>query len=102
MDCSACNALGVAITTPSTCSSRSSSSVETSFVPGASLRASSAISGDGSATAATSIAFVLRMAFILWRPIQPTPRKPRRGRTRAGRPGDVPIRIWVTRGSPAP
>ena len=51
MDCSACMALGVAITTPSTPKSRRSSSVATSFASGASRPASATISrrrvGDG-------------------------------------------------------
>jgi hypothetical protein len=79
IDCSACSALGEAITIPSSPISSSASSPSTTSAPGAVSRAAAVISGDGSDTAATTPKPARAMASMRFRPIQPTPRKPSRG-----------------------
>src|SRR5690625_655175 len=80
MLCCACSALGVAMTTPSSSSSRSDSKRSCSVTPGSSLDTPASVSERGSAMAASSMISALRIALSLFLPIQPMPANPTRGR----------------------
>jgi hypothetical protein len=77
--CSACIALGVAMTMPSRPRSSMSGRSGTTRASGASFVASRSALGDGSQIAAASTAPVASIASMRCRPIQPVPRKPIRG-----------------------
>lgn len=68
---------------PSSSWSSSASSEFTTEASGVNSRAAAAISGEGSKIATVSTDPVSTTAFIRWKPILPTPRKPTRGRMMA-------------------
>src|SRR5918999_2986760 len=80
MVCWLCNAVGVAITRPSSRNSSNASSDGTTTAPAMREAISLAAWASKSASAAISTAPLSRIDRSRWRPIQPTPRNPTRGR----------------------